>query len=157
MLILITIVCALLLGAVFGFHRAGNVKMAQDNPKIPTTKSEVAGVKIEPIEFIQHNRLLRVAIRNSTKTGITGFVISCGDFTNTRDTRLDSDDEKLLLIEPGGVVEAKIATANLKDNEPLVLSSVFFVDGRSEGKRLYVEQAKETREAAIKSRKEVKQ
>jgi hypothetical protein len=130
MAIVITIVCALLLGAVFGFHRAGNVKMTQDNPKIPTTKSEVAGVTIEPIEFIQHNRLLRVAISNSTKTGITGFVISCGDFTNTRDTRLESDDEKLLLIEPGGVVEAKIATANLKDNEPLVLSSVFFVDGR---------------------------
>ena len=153
--ILVTIVCAALLGVVLGFHRTG--KNAQDNPKIPTTKSEVAGVSIEPIEFIAHNQILRVAVRNSTKTGITGFSISCGDFSNTQDTRLDSDDENLLLIEPGGVGEAHIATDNLKDNEPLVLSSVFFVDGRAEGQTRAVIEAKETRESAIKRRKETKQ
>ncbi len=128
-----------LVGIGVGLWQINRVTAVQEF-RVPMLRSDVPGVEIEIAKFTSDGRLLKLQIRNNTNSAITGFTVSCGEFSSTYEPAIETDDE-IILAAPGGLMDAAINSKNLKEGLPLELTSVLFADGTAQGSPSSISQA----------------
>jgi hypothetical protein len=119
-----------------------NVQATQEsNPTNPKIRSEVPGVEIESVTFMNNNHDVKVIIRNNTGVGIISYTLSSGDYSTTLEPAILTD-ELTILASPGKTHEVMFASANLRNGHPLILSAALFADGSDRGSSKAVEHIK---------------
>jgi hypothetical protein len=142
----------ILIAAWIGVWHNRNVQAVQEsNFTTPKLRSEIPGVEIESVTFMNNNHDVKVVIRNNTSVGVISYTLTSDDYSTTLEPAILTDD-LTILASPGSTHEVMFASANLRKGHPLVLSAALFADGSDRGSSKATEHIKELHKEAKEDR-----
>ena len=123
---------------------------------LPPVVSSIKGIDVI-YAFIDDKGLANITLINKTGKPIVGLSLSAGNLTFSDDNGIGQDNPKIL-IAPNDSYTFQESVANLKGNETIRVSAVFYADNSEEGdeavrKNIHEERERQ-RQKRIKDSKE---
>ena len=132
--LLICVFALLITGALVGganqVRKSSNQDTSVTPTRLPSISSTIKALEIDNA-YIEDGEL-NIVVRNKAKKGIQALTVSSGNFGETLDYGLLTDDPKTL-IEPNASFTIDIPAANLKTTIPVVISGVIYDDNTEDG------------------------
>ncbi|HEV3470088.1 MAG TPA: hypothetical protein VG148_12260 [Pyrinomonadaceae bacterium] len=100
-------------------------------------RSEVKDLEVEGAKVRGEGTddpVLVVVLRNKSALAVTSYTVTVGNIHVGQDGGLSVSDDPLTVIEPYGTTEVYIPVSNFTNDEPLVVTAVFYADGTEDGR-----------------------
>ena len=134
---------ALVGGAIRHTRKTYNQDTSITPTRLPSISSAIKNLEIVNV-FIE-DRALNIVVRNNAEKGIQALKVSAGDYSETFDYGLVTDQPKTL-IEPNASFTIDISIINLKTTIPVVISGVIYDDNTEDGNSDVVNGIRKARE-----------
>jgi hypothetical protein len=124
---------------------------------LPLVSSSIKELEVVN-EFLDAGRQFTIVVRNNSSKGVTGFMVSSGNYSLTIDEGLATDKPKIL-IQPKSNYTFQLPAEELRTTIPVILSGVIYSDGTDAGKtdavkRMHDARQRQREERLLKSNNE---